>query len=61
MFDRKLWHIKNELNSRGSNNQLSLHYVMKRLNKSLESYMHDLKQQANYLLQYEPQTIVKKL
>lgn len=61
MFDEKLWHIKDELNSKGSNSQLSLYYVMKRLNKSLESYMYDMRQRANYLLQYEPQTVVKKL
>ena len=47
MFDEKLWHIKDELNSKGSNSQLSLYYVMKRLNKSLESYMYDIEYTVN--------------
>ena len=61
-FKYNLIKIQENLNERGrERKELSYMYVAKRLNKSLNSYMSDLEDRMNYLMQRKPENVMKKL
>lgn len=62
-FERKLNRIKDQLNSRSTNDRKEIYkyHISKRLNESLIAYRQNLENSVKYLNNRKPENVLKEL